>query len=315
MPGFAHICFALGLSLFLHKITKGRFTQKHAIIFTVNNFVGPDLMGAFFGYETAAYWFTHGYGWFLPAIPLTFVWMLFTHFKLKWKPFKVSKRDHQKEFVIQPEETYCLIAAGGIFHQFVDVVGHPSYINYEGTPNTPWGVVWFGGDNYLSTEWIWGTGMFPCGNELGFWEMYVFLGIILPIALVLMFFFMQRDVKTFYKTSIIIIAMYFIPLLIAYIIPDMTGFDVYAEGVNYFGDNTQDYVPYVYRLTGGEADFGVLVYYLMFFFVPLTLVYWGYKGVPKFRKKGVRAEITRIETETDSLYQQKVKNLLENDSR
>lgn len=314
MPGFAHICFALGISLFLNKITKGRFTQKHAIIFTVNNFVGPDLMGAFFDYESSAYLFTHGYGWFLPAIPLTFVWMLFTHLQLQWKPFNISKRDMNKEFVIQPEETYCLIAAGGIFHQFVDILGHPSYINYNGVPDTPWGGVWFGGDNFVSVEWIWGTGMFPCGNELGFTEMYIFLGLILPVALLFMFFFMQKNTKTFYRVSIITIVMYFIPLLIAYLIPDMTGFDVYAEGVNYFGDRTQDYVPFVYRLTGGEADFGVLVYYLLFFFLPLLLTYWGYRGVPKFRKKGIRAKIEEIENETDSLYKQKVQELIDSRS-
>ncbi len=45
MPGFAHIIFALGLSVFLTKFSEGKFTSKHALIFIVNNLFGPDLAG------------------------------------------------------------------------------------------------------------------------------------------------------------------------------------------------------------------------------------------------------------------------------
>ena len=153
MPGIAHVAVSLGLSIFLYKITHGRFSIKHAVIFTINSFVGPDIFG-FIDYRSELYVFFHGMGWFIAAIPLTFVWSVYTRYHLSWKPFKVWKRDPNKEYVITIPEVFCLVAAGGIFHQFMDLIGHPSYITYMGEANVPWGAVWFGGNNWFTHDWM-----------------------------------------------------------------------------------------------------------------------------------------------------------------
>ncbi|MBD3353273.1 MAG: hypothetical protein GF364_17465 [Candidatus Lokiarchaeota archaeon] len=311
MPGFAHIVVALGLSVILNKMTDNKFKIKHAVIFTINAFVGPDLMGIFFGYQSGAYLFTHGYGWFVVAIPIALLWSVYTHFKLQWRPFKIERRNPNKESVITYAEVLCLVIAGGIFHQTMDLIGHPSYIDWlvdgELLENAPWGVVWFGWENYFSIEAIWSTGMFPCGFELGFLESYIFLGIIVPISVFLVFGVMQKNRKAFYRTSIFIMLMYTIPLIIAYFIPDMSGFDVTAEGVNFYGDPSD--VRYVYRLTGGEADLGVIVYFVLFLFVPLIFIYWGFSGVPGLKKTGFRAKIEKIEAEEKKRKKMKIKEL------
>lgn len=307
MPGIAHICISLGLCIMMNRFTRGKFGIKHSLIFTFNSLIGPDLMSLFFSYSGTGYLFTHGYGWFLPAIPISLVWCIYTFYAVQTKPFKIQKRDPQKELIINYPEVYCLVAAGGIFHQMVDIIGHPAEIMYEGEL-TPWGAVWFGGDNYFSIYSIWGTGMFPCGNELGFPEFYIFAGIFLAIALIIIFKFMHRSEKMFIKSSILLILIYFIPLLVAYFIPDYSGFDIYDPNVTYFGDPS--YIPSVYRLTGGEADFGVMVFFFLFFFVPLVLLYYGYNGVPGLKKSTIREEIEKIEREEHERAQARIKELL-----
>ncbi|MBD3187936.1 hypothetical protein GF325_13955 [Candidatus Bathyarchaeota archaeon] len=277
MPGFVHVVIALGLSLFLYIVTGKKFGVKHAIIFSVNSFVGPDIFGIL-DYRSKLYVFFHGYGWFLAAIPLALLWSVYTKYTLQWKPFEVGKRDPSKEHVITVPEVFCLVAAGGIFHQFMDLVGHPSYITYEGVANTPWGAVWFGGENWFSVEAIWGTGMFPCGNEFGFWENYVYLGACIGLALILIIFYMPKGDKSFIKDTLLIIGVASLPLIIFFFIPDYSNFDIMAEDATFFG-NPAD-LRSVFRITGGEADLGVFVYYVLFMFVPLALLYLGYRGVP-----------------------------------
>jgi hypothetical protein len=307
MPGLAHISIALGLCMLMTKYTKGKFGIKHSLIFTLNCLVGPDLASIFFGYTGNGYLLIHGYGWFIAAVPLSFAWCVYTYYSLKWKPFTVTKRDSQKEPVINYAEVFCLVSAGGIFHQMVDIIGHPPEIMYEGEL-IPWGTVWFGGDNFYSVNSIWATGMYPCGNELGFPEFYVYLAITLCIAVFLLIKFIHRNEKMFFKVSMIIILVFSIPLIITYFIHDYSGFNIYGLNVNYYGDPS--YVPSTYRLTGGEADLGVLVFFFLFLFVPLILLYFGYNGVPGIKKTAIRTEIEKIEREEHEKVQQRIQELL-----
>ncbi len=293
MPGFAHVIVSLGLSMFLHKVTDGKFSIKHAIIFSVNSLVGPDLFGVL-DYQGYVYVFFHGYGWFVAALPLALVWWVFSAYRFSWNPLHVAKRDIVSEPVMTIPEAFCTVSAGGIMHQFVDLIGHPSFIEYAGQQDTPWGAVWFGGDNWFSLQGVLGTGMFPCGNEFGFWEFYAYIIPVTAGSLVLMFFLMQRGTRAFYVSSTIIVIVTFLPLAIAYFIPDTSGFDVNALGVNYFGG---DVVPSTYRLTGGEADLGVMVFFGLFFFVPIVLLWMGYAGIPGLKKKGYRAILENVERE------------------
>lgn len=300
MPSFAHIIFALGLSVFLNKFSNGKFTSKHALIFIVNNLFGPDLAGLFVPYDSQAYMFLHGYGWFLMALPLVIIWDIAVN-RSSWDSEakglkKIKIFDPDKERIMSIAQVYFLIAAGGIFHLFVDIIGHPSYIYYHGQENFPWGTVWFGGDNYVSIIDIWGTGMFPCGNELGFWEtylfMYVFAGIVVGGGVL---FYAHKSDEKLTKAFVILSIAYTLPLIIFYFIPDYSGFNVNAQEVAFYGD--PDYVPSAYRLVGGEADLGVLIYLFLFFFVPLLLIYYSINDLPDvFQKFGSKKEESHSNT-------------------
>ncbi|MEX2682133.1 MAG: hypothetical protein Q6373_011065 [Candidatus Sigynarchaeota archaeon] len=289
MPGTAHIVFNLGLSLFLYKATRGKFSIKHAIIFTVNSLVGPDMFG-FLDWGNQAYWFFHGYGWIVAAIPLAFAWSIFTKFSLQWVPFKVTKRDPAKEAIITIPEVFCLVAAGGLLHLFIDIIGHPPTASYPGGPyDIPWGAIWFGNDWWFSMDSILATGRFPCGNYYGYPEYLPYLVSVLAITLLLMMFVMQRSSKHFQIASVIVILAGIAPLLIAFVGPLLSGSE-----------------PMAYHLTGGEADLGVDVFIGLFFFVPLVLLWMSYDGIPFVKKHGLRAAIERIEAEERASAKQRI---------
>lgn len=305
MPGFAHVAISLGLSLFVFKATRGKFTPKHAIIFTINSLVGPDLFGIIpYG---DVYVFFHGYGWFVAAVPVALAWSLFTRCSLQWRPLKVTKRDPGREAIISIPEVFCLVAAGGIIHQLVDIIGHPPTINYEGTI-VPWGAVWFGGDLWFSIQSVLGTGMFPCGNYFHFPEFYAYVTPVAAVAIALIMLVMPRGAKQFQIASAIIIAATFLPLAISYAVPDTSGFDVHGLGVNYFGSDA--YIASTYRLSGGESDLGTMVLFGLFLFVPLILLWMGCDGIPFVKKQGMRAAIERIEKEERERIKLRIRELV-----
>lgn len=300
MPAFAHVIFALGLSVFLNRFSSDRkFTAKHALIFIVNNIFGPDLAGIFVPYDSAAYWFLHGYGWFVMALALVIPWDIFVN-RTSWNSEKNRPKffDPDKKRVMSMLQVYFLIAAGGIFHLFIDIIGHPSYITYGTQANFPWGTVWFGDNIFLSIQDIWGTGMFPCGNELGFWETYLFLYGYAGIAVVIVvLLYAHRSDEHLFKAFIIFSIAYTLPLIIFFFIPDYSGFDVTAQGVNYYGD--PNYIPSAYRLVGGEADLGVIVYIFLFFFVPLLLLYYSVNELPFLKSKTSKVDTKQIASKSE----------------
>ncbi len=310
MPSFAHICIGFGLSAFLFKITNGKFSIKHSIIFVVSAFF-PDVFG-FLEWEDPIYLFLHGYGFFVAAIAFTFFWMVYAQYHVQWKPFKAWKADVTKEPVMTLPEIYLVTAAGGIFHQFVDIIGHPSFIWLNGTPNVPWGVVWFGDSLYESIQGIWATGLFPCGNTFDFPEYLPVLLTSMVGALLLVMFVMQRSKKAFYLSTFVIIAAYFLVLGISWFFPN-TNFNINQPGiVNYYGDPS-GFVPFTFHLTGGESDLGTLVFFGLFLFVPLVLLYYSYHGLPRVPKKGYRAIVEKIEKEQKQQTADKIQEALKAD--
>lgn len=286
MPAFAHIIISLVICIFLYKITEGKFTLAHCVIFAVSNLYGPDISsflptidGLFaYGFEIPEiYYFFHGLGWILIALILTIPWDIAVN---------------RKERKMKIQQVFYLVVAGGFFHLFVDIIGHPSYINYNGVADYPWGVLWIGWDltgtpMYLSINSILGTGMFPCGNHFAFIETYIFFGITALIVFGLLFFYAAKSEKSLIKSFVIITLAYVIPMAIFYYIPDYSGFDVNAVGVNYYGT---DNVHSTYRIVGGEADLGVLLYFTLLFFIPLMLIYYSFND--KLEKPQI--EIARV---------------------
>ncbi len=286
MPGFAHVVISLGLCVFLNRVTEGKFTAKHSVVVTLNSLFGPDLAGIFLPYTSAWYYFFHGsFGWFLMAIPVAYVWHLFME-RVKWDGLRPSLVDfgEKNKPNLQYYQYWLLVAAGGFLHMFVDVIGHPTYINYAatGNPAEPWGVLWFGGQNFFGIYEIWGTGMFPCGNELGFWQSYVFMyGICGALIILGLLLYTHHGPRELMKFTAAILLIFMVPLTIAYAIP--ANYDVVGNNANWFGNlgpNPDPYMGSAFYLVGGEADFGVMVYFLGWFFLPLIFIYYSYKELP-----------------------------------
>lgn len=305
MPGLAHVAIAFGLSAVLHAMTRGKFTSKHAIIFSFNNLLGPDLFGLISG---DWYAFFHGMGWLLAAIPLALLWSVFARYSLRWRPFRVAKRDPATEPVITFPEVFCLVAAGGLFHLFVDIIGHPPYIATGDGGIVPWGAVWFGGDAWFSIESIWATGMFPCGNTFDFHEFMPYVAPVAGVSIILVFFVMQRGRKWIFLSTACIALVTVVPLAIAWFVPDGSGFDVTAPGVTFFGDPGA--VTSTYRLSGGEADLGVLVFFGLFFLLPMVLLWMGCHGIPGVPLAGYRAVQARVDAEKETWARERARELL-----
>jgi len=244
-------------------------------------------MFGFLEWGDPVYWFFHGYGWIVVAIPLAFAWSIFTMFSLRWVPFKVTKRDPAKEAIITIPEVFCLIAAGGILHLCIDIIGHPPTVIIDSNV-VPWGAIWFGDNWWFSIDSILATGDFPCG-QTGLPGFFPYLVSVLAITLLLMMFVMQRSSKHFQIASVIAILAAVVPLVIAFVGPLLSGSE-----------------PVAYQLTGGEADLGVDVFIGLFFFVPLVLLWMSYDGIPFVKKRGLRAAIERIEAEERASAKQRV---------
>ncbi len=78
-------------------------------------------------------------------------------------------------------------------------------------------------------------------------------------------------------------------LLILYTITYFTpwpGADAFLRG-EFGGDYTYapygdpNNIPLLVYITGGEADFGVMIFMGLFFFIPLIMLYYGFKDLPK----------------------------------
>ena len=96
----------------------------------------------------------------------------------------------------------------------------------------------------------------------------------MAVFCVVLFFYSHKDEKHLLKSFIILNLVFTLPLIIFYYIPDYSGFDMTASGVNFYGDPHN--VHSTYRLIGGETDLGVLVYFFLFFSVPFILIYYSF---------------------------------------
>ncbi len=286
MPAFAHWFFSIGLAIFLWKVTEGKFGIKPAFVYIVNNAYGPDIMGAFLSYDNPVYLFFHGIGWYLLAGLWAVLWFYLMNGiieKHRTGP-SIFSRIHllEKENRIKYWQIYLFTAAGGMTHSLVDLIGHPSFID-AGTigTNVPWGVVWFGDNAYMSLNWVQSTGLFPCGGVFPA-VIAITIGYATGIILSLYWGMRTRSFWNFAKGLLLVIAIMFVIYLITYFIPlpDGDAFFTSLYGTyTYYGDTSN--IPLLVYITGGESDFGTTVFLGLFFFIPLILLYYGFKDLPK----------------------------------
>ncbi len=123
MPTFGHICYGLALLipiLYYTKTDEKPFNYKVAFIFLANNIYGPDLVGLFFIIPTHSI-----LGFLIMALPLAVFYSYFSRFSLKKSdgilPLKFVD-DGISE--VNYKNAYCITAAGGISHFFIDQFYH-----------------------------------------------------------------------------------------------------------------------------------------------------------------------------------------------
>jgi len=123
MPTFGHICYGLCLLipiLYYTKTDEKPFNYKVAFIFLANNIYGPDLVGLFFVIPTHSI-----LGFLIMAIPLALFFSYFSRFSLKKSdglfPLKFVDDEISE---VNYKNAYCITAAGGISHFFIDQFYH-----------------------------------------------------------------------------------------------------------------------------------------------------------------------------------------------
>ena len=281
--------------------------------------MGPDLFGflPFEGITLYIYLFFHGYGYILAAFLIAIPWWKATEhtIEIQNKKILIQNRKSDDPFIMDYFSVYCLVAAGGIMHLFIDLLSHPPYISIGDDPRVPWGVVWFGGDFMFSMEWVLGTGMFPCGNALDFTATPIFFSIVGPIlVLIILLKLPQKNGASYGKFLALMFGVYYLPLIVAYFIPDSNLVALNNPDAQYFGYMGDGaYFGSAFYLTGGEADLGVSAFVVLFLFIPLMLLYWSISGVPFGTSKRNNEKIEKIEhnkqNERDINEQQNQENL------
>ncbi len=274
------------MAIFLWKVTEGKFGIRPAAIFIVNNAYGPDLLGAFLPYDSGVYLFFHGIGWPVIAALLTLLWYRIINGKIY--KFRTGKswisRIHmlEKEKRMKYWQVYLFIAAGGLMHMFIDLIGHPSYID-AGTlgTNVPWGVVWFGDNAFLSLDWVLSTGAFPCGNMF---VPVILLTIAYALCILLSIYWgiHTRKFWNFAKGLLLVVSAMFVIYLISYFIVWPEGNAIFTDtygNYTYYGNPST--MPFLVYLTGGEADLGTMAFMGLLFLLPLFMLYYGFKDLPK----------------------------------
>jgi hypothetical protein len=120
MPTFGHIFFGLCLLIPILYYTRDKFNYKVALIFLANNIYGPDIVFLFIGTP-----FHSILGFLIIAIPLALFYSYFSRFSLiksdKKFPLKFVD-DGIRE--VNWKNSYCITAAGGFSHFFIDQFFH-----------------------------------------------------------------------------------------------------------------------------------------------------------------------------------------------
>ncbi|TFF95103.1 MAG: hypothetical protein EU544_03455, partial [Promethearchaeota archaeon] len=185
MSGFAHFFLGLSLGFILMYASRGRFSSRHVIIFSINNYIGPDIgtvFWYFFGQQNGqsnlfGFWilqiFHTLYGWPLVALLYAWVWVYYSQIDMIKDESKTLKYKWVKneEIKLTYRQCYELCVAGGILHLFLDALstlGAKEYEWYLSTGTwggkayfTPWVfvyfVIWLG--LYLSILFLFSKGI------------------------------------------------------------------------------------------------------------------------------------------------------------
>ncbi|MFO8020087.1 MAG: hypothetical protein R6U96_15790 [Promethearchaeia archaeon] len=119
--------FIIGLSIVIPIIylTDGKFNKKVAIIFLLNNWLGPDHGQVFSNLLGLEELIGLDFHWFLPfllwAIPLAYFYSYFSRFSVERNPRFLTISDDKKRDV-NWKNAYLLCISGGLLHTIIDAL-------------------------------------------------------------------------------------------------------------------------------------------------------------------------------------------------
>lgn len=226
MPEVGHFFIGLSILIPIFYLTEGKFNKKVAIIFLLNNWIGPDhgqIFSKLLGLEDLTGLDFH---WFLPfllwAIPLAYFYSYMSRFSVERSERFLKITDDGKRD-INWKNSYLLCISGGLLHTIADTIfRHRTYDStikilngvIEPKMGDLYGLAGFGIDigvthillTYLIAILVVFIGLYILDKEfkkvLGFFSLYT-----LSVFLITLFF-----VGSEYDTAVIILALTFIVL-------------------------------------------------------------------------------------------------------
>jgi hypothetical protein len=137
MPGIAHVFLGALIALILYNFNSAKFTRKHAFIFTINSYLGPDLAGII-GIGSG-YALGHSVlGWPIWCLWMIPVYSFLTRFRLDEKHLQLQDEGPDSKLRLNWLQTYLLVVAGGLFHFTVDITVEKKNIWSLGIEDNPW---------------------------------------------------------------------------------------------------------------------------------------------------------------------------------
>ena len=192
MPGIAHLVFGLFIVIPIFFIARDRFSYKVALIFVLNNWIGPDSYWAWRFIPINA---ESIYGYLIWIIPLALFYSYLTRFSLqKSKHFLKLVDDGKRE--VSWRHSYLLCLGGGILHNHIDAFYHQGGHGVEILPNFT-----IGFDEFLK----WGVSPIEISSGL------IVIGFVLMIAVsILSMYFLNKDVKDMFIFLFAVIGVTFL---------------------------------------------------------------------------------------------------------
>ncbi len=113
MPSLGHLLMGALLGLSLYYISDRKFSKYHAFVLFMNCYMGPDV-----GWVIDLGWLSHNVlGFCIFALPMAVIYSYFTRFS---PDFKRKELTDLGKVRIPWLNTYCLVAAGGTLHNYLD---------------------------------------------------------------------------------------------------------------------------------------------------------------------------------------------------
>ncbi|MHA1512073.1 MAG: hypothetical protein ACTSRX_10190 [Promethearchaeota archaeon] len=196
MPFFGHFIIAMSIIIPIYYFNKEKFHYKVAVIFVLNNWIGPDTAHAYFFLPINFHYLIPYLFW---ALPMAFFYSYISRFSIKFENRKFRVID-DKHKVLNWRNAYLLMISGGILHTVSDTIFR-SNLKFKFIENI------FEPRLYEIQEYGMGFGI-----DSGAIHLYGYL--ILIFMSFLIFFFFNRNIKDMLIFYSIYIAVVIVSILL-----------------------------------------------------------------------------------------------------